>query len=126
MKQSYCQVQDQEEQEEEEEQIFDGGLDVLQRQGGEPEEDEEEAPGDGAHRRHVRDHDRGRGGLIRSVFHVQRQKMHASMPGYFQTFVSLLMNQKSENLLEHRKQFDGWTFDSGSSLCLTDSQNAKI
>ena len=107
MKLSFCQVQDKEVQEEEEEQVLDGGLDVVQRQGGEPEEAEEEATGDGAHRSHVRDHDRGRGAFIRSVFHVQRQKMHASMPGYFHTFVSLLMNQKSENLLERRKQLDG-------------------
>ena len=59
MKLSLCQIQDQEEQEEEEEQVLDGGLDVVQRQGGEQEEVEEAATGDGAHRCHVRDHDRG-------------------------------------------------------------------
>ena len=63
MKRSLCQIQDKEVQEEKEEQVLDGGLDVVQRQGGEQEEDEEEATGDGAHRSHVRDHDRGRGVL---------------------------------------------------------------
>ena len=62
MKLSLCQIQDKEEQEEKEEQVLDGGLDVVQRQGG-AEEDEEEATRDGAHRSHVRDHDRGRGAL---------------------------------------------------------------
>ena len=61
MKLSFCQVQDKEVQEEEEEQVLVGGLDVVQRQGGAAQEAEEEAPRDGAHRRHVRDHDRGRG-----------------------------------------------------------------
>ena len=91
MKLSFCQVQDKEVQEEEEEQVLVGGLDVVQRQGGAAQEAEEEAPRDGAHRRHVRDHDRGRGEVKTLSWHYWHGRQ-ASLDCYganFDLYISL-------------------------------------